>query len=284
MLTCTFLNNWGGRTQSALLTYIKNQADTNAVMAFSEVNHTNGLHTYAPINTQGDDGPIMVNQFGVLETMLGDRFVGQFEAENAATYSCRDTGLIVADVQYGNALFIANHLKYVTHGSEYIFGSFGSRTETGPNSRVLQYLVCEEAGERYLIAHFHGIWIRDNTKGDAPKRIEQSARVLGILDRLAALYQTAKVVLGGDFNLDIDTMALKMLERGSSAGNLRYRNLIREHNVTNTRTPRYRHYNDTPQPSLYADYVLVSDAVNVEKFVADELGVSDHRPLEITFY
>ncbi len=283
MLTCTFSNNWGGRTQGALLGYIANQARNNAVMAFTEVNHTVGMHAHAPINTYGDDGPIMVNQFGLLEFMLSDKFTGDFQAENAGKYTCKNTGLIVPDVQYGSALFISCDVKYVTHGSEYIFGRFSSRTEDGPNSRVLQYIVCEVGGNRYLIAHFHGIWIRGNTKGDAPERIQQSVRVLGILDRLAVLYGTAKVVFGGDFNLDINTMALRMLERGSSAGNLRYRNLIREYNITNTRTPLYRHYSDDPQPTLYADYVLVSEAVQVHRFTADNLDVSDHRPLEVTF-
>ena len=285
MLTCTFLNNWGARRQQVLFDYIERQAGTNTIMAFTEVNHTFGLPVDMPINTFGEDGPVMVNQFGQLQELLSGRYTGVFAAENSDTYWCMQTGLTVPDVQYGNALFIANTVQYVADGIQYIVGEFGARTEDGPNSRVLQYIVCAVNGERYLIAHFHGIWIRGNTKGDAAERITQSARVLDILDRLAVEFKTAKVILGGDFNLDINTMALKMLERGSAAGNLKYRNLIREYGISDTRSPdHYRHYDDDPQPSLYADYVLVSEAVTVVNFVADETDVSDHRPLEVTFY
>ena len=285
MLTCTFLNNWGARRQRLLFDYIERQASTNAVMAFTEVNHTIGLPVDIPINTIGDDGPVMVNQFGHLQALLADSYCGVFAGENTDTYRCMATGLTIPDVQYGNALFIANTVRYIADGIQYIVGEFGARTEKGPNSRVLQYMVCEVHGERYLIAHFHGIWIRGNTKGDTTERIMQSARVLDILDRLAVGFKTAKVILGGDFNLDINTVALKMLERGSIAGSIKYRNLIREYGISDTRSPdHYRHYNDAPQPSLYADYVLVSEAVTVVNFVADETDVSDHRPLEVTFY
>jgi hypothetical protein len=90
------------------------------------------------------------------------------------------------------------------------------------------------------------------------------------------------VIVGGDFNLDINTGALAALEAGLPGGKLKFRNLIREYGITDTRTPHYRHY-DHEGSSKYADYVLVTDTVIVESFGLRGKDASDHAHPQTTF-
>ena len=91
------------------------------------------------------------------------------------------------------------------------------------------------------------------------------------------MYGVDKIIFGGDFNLDINTNALRLIEGEH------YRNLIKEFGVTSTRTKAYRDYNKDGV-SLYADYVLVSQNVNVRSFqVHNETLASDHAPLVVEF-
>lgn len=125
---------------------------------------------------------------------------------------------------------------------------------------------------------FHGIWIKENTKGDdgSGMRLQQSKIVRDSIRHMAKVQQVDKIILGGDFNLDIDTKALHALEGDSLI------NLIRTHGITDTRTSYYRNY--SAGGSLYADYALVSPQVEVLDFtVLNHVMASDHAPLLLTF-
>ncbi len=288
-----FGNNWGGRMQDALIDHVVQKADICDVMAFTEVNHTPNMHDRDPVYSTnksdyvaGNPGKIMVNQFAVLKQALTATHTGYFAAENTSTYHCAVSGARHRNVHYGDALFVASEKKVIEQGAVFILGSYEERPKGTPSPRVLQYTVLEEDGEKYLIAHFHGVWFKDkvtgSTKSDAPIRITQSANVLTTLEEIAVRHNLHKVVFGGDLNLDHNTQALRMLESGSIAGNLRYRNLISEYGITSTRTPLYRDYH-TPGMSRYADYVFVSDGVHVENFQLVGAEISDHLHLQVRF-
>ncbi len=81
-------------------------------------------------------------------------------------------------------------------------------------------------------------------------------------------------ILCGDFNLNIDTESLAMLEK---QGNLR--NLIKDHKVSTTRSALY------PKKSImpFADYMFVSPEIGVRSFEVPDEPASDHLPMILEF-
>ena len=78
-------------------------------------------------------------------------------------------------------------------------------------------------------------------------------------------------VMSGDFNLLPDTQSIKKLE------DFGLRNLIKEHNITSTRTSLY------PKAEKFADYTLTSKKIIIEDFKVLTDEVSDHSPLYLEF-
>jgi endonuclease/exonuclease/phosphatase family metal-dependent hydrolase len=147
--------------------------------------------------------------------------------------------------------------------------------------RILQCMVFCKDDKTTIIAHLHGVWFKENSKGDDPRRITQSRVVAAHLAMLARRHNTKRIVFGGDLNLDIGTEAIAILERGFDGMPLR--NLIREYGIKSTRTPRYRKFGQEGE-SRYADYVFVSPEVEVLEFSVDTTELaSDHAPLRIVF-
>ena len=285
-------NNWGGRSQQTLIDYVVAQAETCDLMAFTEVNHLPGTDGTVPLymtnprdKASGLHDQIMLNQFEVLSQELYWTHAPYFTAENCHTYMCA-SGAKYPQTQYGNALFTHCSIDVIETGSIFILGEFNGTLENGSSPRVLQYVVFRMNGQWYLFAHFHGVWYKcprtGNTKSDGPLRVTQSANVLTTLEKIAAKYAVEKVVFGGDFNLDIDTHALRMFEQGSAAGLMKFRNLIKEFGITNTRTPLYREWGN-PDASMFADYVFVSKAVQVHELTRVGFKTSDHVHLQLDF-
>ncbi len=135
--------------------------------------------------------------------------------------------------------------------------------------RKLQHLTVNFRGKRLLVANFHGLW-NAGPKTDTPERIEQSRKVLEFME----LCDPPKI-LSGDFNLLPNTESMRILEVGM-------KNLIKEFNIQSTRTPLYRHY-DNPEEPNFADYMLVSPEIAVQKFEVLPDIVSDHSPLLLDF-
>jgi endonuclease/exonuclease/phosphatase family metal-dependent hydrolase len=82
-----------------------------------------------------------------------------------------------------------------------------------------------------------------------------------------------KQILCGDFNLDLETKSVALLEEN-------LRNLIREKGIITTRHPEYYpKYNEMP----FADYTFVTNDVLVRKFEVPQEPVSDHLPMILEF-
>ncbi len=137
------------------------------------------------------------------------------------------------------------------------------------NQKKLQYVKLLFAKQNFLVANVHGLW-NNAPKTDTPDRIKQSKIIKDFLDKFAD-----SRILCGDFNLLPDTESMKILEEGM-------RNLVKEYGVKSTRTPLYRNFEDPSEPN-FADYILVSPEISVQKFEVLPDIVSDHAPLYLEF-
>jgi endonuclease/exonuclease/phosphatase family metal-dependent hydrolase len=124
------------------------------------------------------------------------------------------------------------------------------------------------------VCNFHGVWGAGQFgKEDTELRTAQSARLCEFLSR----YRGEQLALGGDFNLNPDTHALKVLEAWG------FRNLNKEFYriPPPTRSPLYRKHGEEP----YADYILISENLvglymeRLARFAVLPDIVSDHYPL-----
>ena len=131
--------------------------------------------------------------------------------------------------------------------------------------RNLQYVTVEGASGPFSVVNFHGLW-NGRGKGDSDERIEQSRKILEFLAG-----RREPFVLCGDFNLLPGTESLRMIE---AAG---LRNLVAEFGVRSTRTSLYA------RREKFADYVFVSEGIEVRDFRVLPDEVSDHAPLLVEF-
>jgi len=116
------------------------------------------------------------------------------------------------------------------------------------------------------ICNFHGR-SRPGNKLDTPERLAQFRAVIDYFRTLAV-----PLIIGGDFNVDIDTESIRMFELAG------YTNLIKKFKIRTTRNRiAWKRYPLTPQ--LHSDYVFVNDQVRVKSFEVPEVEISDHLPM-----
>lgn len=170
----------------------------------------------------------------------------------------------VVDNIYGIGLFIKENVDVVGEGDIIIHDNPYYPGQGPTHSRNLQWLQFKLHSQVYSILNVHGLW---NGKGktDTPERINQSQRIKQFVDSI-----NSPKILCGDFNLKPDTESMKILETGMN-------NLIKTFNVQSTRTRFYT------KEERFADYILVSPEINVNKFEVMKDEVSDHAPLFLDF-
>jgi endonuclease/exonuclease/phosphatase family metal-dependent hydrolase len=135
--------------------------------------------------------------------------------------------------------------------------------EIGKHARNVQYVTIERENGPVTIMNFHGLW-NGNGKDDSEARLEQSDNIVSFIHTL-----NTPIIFCGDFNLKPDTESIKKIE------NTGLRNLIKENDITSTRTSYYT------KPEKFADYVFISEGVNMTSFKVLPDEVSDHAPLFI---
>ncbi len=168
---------------------------------------------------------------------------------------------------YGLMTLVSKTQDVVDSGDVFVHRERGyvPQGNLGLHARNLQFVTVEGPSGPLSIVNFHGLW-NGRGKGDSDERIAQSRRILEFLKS-----RKEPFVFCGDFNLLPDTESLRMLE---AAG---LRNLVAEFGVTSTRTRLYA------RPEQFADYVFVSDGVDVRDFRVLPDEVSDHAPLLLEF-
>ena len=121
-------------------------------------------------------------------------------------------------------------------------------------------------GKPLAVCNFHGV-SKPGSKKDTEARIKQSQRIIEAMGSYGP-----RRIIGGDFNLDMDTHSVRVF---SECG---YRNLIVDYNIKTTRNRiAWDMYPETPQ--LYADFVFASQGVQIESFEVPDIVISDHQPM-----
>ena len=276
-----FWNVWGHRNASDVNATLENLLDVD-VICLTEVTDADALDIVSNgtnlVYGSRDEAPTQVDGYNQVGEVLCDTHGISYASATRRNWRCEDTKVKFSSVGFGAVIALRNDCKLISRGeSKY------KTSDKDIKDRVLQWVVYEKQGIRYLVAHMHGVWIKDNTKGDHIVRDEQSRFVRNLLSMCAKKYSVRKIVFGGDFNLDIDTQALRILEEGEDETDFKLINLIKEYSVINTRTSAYREYGKVGR-SMYADYVLVSEDIGIDAFVVDSKNnASDHAPLIVHF-
>ncbi len=248
------LNTWGGRSLYPLMKFFERRAKDTDIFCLQEVFHADqvvvdarhpGQHVHAPL-------------FGKISDALSD-FNGAFAAfeDNPHRMSL--------------AMFVRKTIAS-KFAEDVVVHKPKNPKETGSaifSSRKLQHVTVETLQGEVTIVNYHGLW-NNGPKTDTPERILQSIAITKFLETIPG-----PRVFCGDLNLLPDTNSMYKLEVGM-------RNLVKEFDVTSTRTPLYRHYDDPDEPN-FADYILLSPSIHVLRFEVLPDLVSDHSPLFLEF-
>ncbi len=233
------LNTWGGRAgEDAVLSFFKKHADAD-IFCLQEIYHKAAA---VPPEYKSD----MLNIFSDIQKVLPEH-TGYFRP---------------AIESYGIALFVNKKIAVLDEGEVIIYQvpGYGSEFHGSNHPRNLQYLHFLKDGKEYTVANVHGLW-NGMGKTDTEERIWQSAAIKNYMDSAKGLK-----ILCGDFNLRPDTKSVSLIKK-------EMRNLIREYNITSTRTALYQ------KPEKYADYIFISPEIEVKDFKVLPDQVSDHSPL-----
>jgi len=252
------LNTWGGKIYNPLINFIKDNSHTTDIFCFQEVfNTTSDIteHSGFRINIYSEITGILENHQGYFAPTLDNYIVGAFQP-NFTNFN----------LSSGLAIFIKNNIKVLSHGDFYFYGNRDSFNPKDLNSlpRNVQYLNFTDHSKLFTLCNLHGIWIK-GSKGDIHSRIQQSNQIKNFLDQ-----QEGEKILVGDFNLDINTESIKILESSMI-------NLIKKYHISTTRSPLF------PGSDKFADYMFVSKKIKVIDFQVPNLEVSDHLPMTLEF-
>lgn len=247
------LNTWGGRAgKEKLLNFIASHANDIDIFCLQEV-------WSAPYDHH--EG-----------TLAGGR---EIRHENIMVYAVKEISDVLPNHEYffhphylenyGLMMLVRKGIELIGLGDVFVYKERGHIPEgdIGNHARNIQYVTLEREEKKTTIINFHGLW-NGKGKGDTEDRLTQSRNIVEFIKTIEG-----EVVLCGDFNLLPDTESIKILE---GAG---LRNLIRENNITSTRTSFYT------KPEKFADYTFVSLGIEVKNFTVLPDEVSDHAPMLI---
>ncbi|TSC87371.1 MAG: hypothetical protein G01um10147_692 [Microgenomates group bacterium Gr01-1014_7] len=257
------LNTWGGKIYQPLMNFIKQESQDTDIFCFQEVFKTT-------TKNQKYKG-FRINLYNEISAFLKD-FHGYFApTQDNYVFASEFSDLLDFDISWGLALFVKKSFIVKSSGDFFVFGKRNSFVKGNLTTvpRNIQYINLEVDSKKLLVCNVHGIWIKGSKK-DSPSRIEQSKRIKAFLTT-----QEGKKVICGDFNLDITTESIKILERES-------KNLIREFNIERTRS-RLSPFFRKDDFQKFADYTFVSPDVLVKNFEVPDIQISDHLPMILEF-
>jgi endonuclease/exonuclease/phosphatase family metal-dependent hydrolase len=166
---------------------------------------------------------------------------------------------------YGLLMTVKKNINIIKEGDVFVhkYKEYIPDGDSGKHARNIQYVQIPFGTTTLTVINFHGLW-NGGGKTDTVDRIDQSFNIIKFLTTCKG-----EVILLGDFNLLPHTESLVMIE------DLGLRNLVKEYGVTSTRTSFYK------KPERFADYILVSNGIQVKDFGVLPDEVSDHSPLFI---
>lgn len=239
------LNTWGGRINKELLDFITSHQEVD-IFCFQEIYHR---ATYIHVEQGGIDPDL--NLFDNMKKALLNH-QGYFRPAYLGTY--------------GLAVFVKKGIVVTEEEDFFVheYKGFVPKVASG-HARNVQSVSIKSEDEILHVFNFHGLWNGEG-KGDSDSRLRQSRNLSMYMKKFKG-----KKVLCGDFNLLPDTESMKTIEETP------LKNLIKEHNIVSTRTSYY-----TKEARL-ADYVLISNDVEIIDFKVLDDEVSDHSPLFLEF-
>lgn len=233
------LNTWSGVVLDPLMNFFQQYQDVD-VFCLQEI--------YKDAVDKDDSHPYLdmkLDIFQRIESKLQDTHIGYFRP------AYKDF--------YGLATFVKKDLAVQEEGDVVIYEN-NNAEQRGRHGRNLQYVRTKYKEQNLLIANVHGLW-NGMGKTDTDERISQSQKIKEFLSK-----QLEPIILVGDFNLNPDTKSLAIVSEG-------FRDLIREYNITSTRTSLYT------KEGKFADYAFVSPNIEVRDFKVLPEEVSDHAAL-----
>jgi endonuclease/exonuclease/phosphatase family metal-dependent hydrolase len=250
------LNTWGGRAgHKELFSFLEKQKQDTDVFCFQEM----WSAPYSHLEGTSAGGKSISNKeimvFGVQDfTKILNDFVPYFRPHHGD--------------HYGLLMFVRKGQNVLTEGEFFVYKEKGDIVpegmDVGFHPRNVQYLTLEiEDGKTRTICNFHGLW-NGRGKSDSEDRLRQSEKIISFLSSM-----DGEIIFCGDFNLLPNTKSLLLLE------DFGLRNLVKEYEITSTRTSLYT------KSEKFADYILVSDSVKVCSFEVLPDEVSDHSPLSL---
>jgi endonuclease/exonuclease/phosphatase family metal-dependent hydrolase len=237
------LNTWGGKIYKPLEEFIKKYQDVD-VFCLQETYHDG-------VGKEKDEDHLedAFDLFTDLQRLLPNH-VGFF----------RDN----VDGYYGNSMFVKNIFAIKEEGEHFVYRQRGyvpPEDMHGNHARNMQFVTIEKDETPFTIFNIHGLW-NGMGKTDTQDRLDQSNKIVAFTKK----FQNEFVVCG-DFNLRPDTESVKILE------NAGLRNLVKEYNITSTRTSHYT------KPEKFADYIFTTKGIDVIDFKVLPDEVSDHAAL-----
>lgn len=253
------LNTWDGKIYQPLMDFIKKHANDTDIFCFQEV-----FDTTSDIEVYKERRVDLYKQFS--KSLPDHR--GLFYPSLKDYVILRQPGIEQTNfnLYFGLAIFISKDLLIKSQGDFFVYGQ---KFVADPNNldslpHNVQYLTFTNSGKNFTVCNLHGIWLKEGKK-DSPSRLKQSKIIKEFLDN-----QNGGKILCGDFNLDISTKSIKILENN-------LRNLIKEYSI---KTTRNKHF---PGSEKFADYMFVSEDINVKNFKVPDINISDHLPMIIEF-
>ncbi len=252
------LNTWGGKIYQPLIEFIKQQAKDTDIFCLQEVFSTTediSEDLGFKVNLYQEIVKNLSHHKGYFTSSIDNYLAGSFQ-KNFTDYN----------LSSGLTIFIKKELKIINHGDFFLFGNKKSYHLNDFNSmpKNAQYINFNINDKQFIILNIHGIWLREG-KNDNPSRLKQSEKIKQFLDN-----QKGKKILCGDFNLDINTESLKILEENMT-------NLIKKYNIQTTRNEHF------PGAEKFADYIFASNDINIESFTVPDVDISDHLPMILEF-
>lgn len=238
------LNVWGGAVNKPLLEFLAQNSGVDFFL-FQEMHHNATEKT----NWENRGNP---NLFEDIKKVLPNH-AGYFAPAQ--------------DDEFGLAGFISNHAELLEHGDIFIHKHKDAMRDMDATNlgRNLQYFKIGGL-KPYTLMNFHGLWTGQG-KQDTEDRIKQSQRIVEFTKSVSGEF-----ILAGDFNLMPDTESIKILE------DMTVRNLIKDYDITNTRTSYYK-----KTPDKFADYTFVTTGITVHDFKIMPEEVSDHAAMYLEF-
>ncbi len=245
------LNTWAGRLKEPFNDFLKaHMADTD-IFCFQEIFNTTAEDTHELVIDRATESG-NTNILNEISSILTD-----FDA-----HFCP-----VMENVYGIAIFLKKGIEVIRSGEVMLYSnpSYSLDDESNDHDRKMQWIHIKQGTKDLLIMNVHGHW-DPSGKNDTSNRLAQSKIINDFIDTVGF---TPKILVG-DFNLDVNTESIKLLEKS-------FINLVKEHEIETTRTELYT------GADRHADYVFVSNEVFVNKFAVMPDVVSDHFPLSIDF-